>query len=67
MDFSRQVPGIVFANDGAVVVDADMMTGHAGIFAGGDMVAGRAIRYDLSRSRQAGGAAYRCVAARRAL
>jgi formate dehydrogenase beta subunit len=38
--FLRQVPGIEFAADGAVKVGADMMTGHAGIFAGGDMVPG---------------------------
>lgn len=36
--FLRQVPGIVFAADGMVVVDAGMMTGRPGIFAGGDMV-----------------------------
>ena len=36
--FLRQVPGIEFKRDGTVVVDANMMTGHAGIFAGGDMV-----------------------------
>jgi NADPH-dependent glutamate synthase beta subunit-like oxidoreductase len=33
------VAGLTFDN-GSVVVDAGMMTGHAGIFAGGDMVAG---------------------------
>ena len=31
------VPGLAI-NDGVVAVDANMMTGHAGIFAGGDMV-----------------------------
>jgi formate dehydrogenase (NADP+) beta subunit len=36
--FLRQVPGIVFKSDGTVVVSPDMMTGHPGIFAGGDMV-----------------------------
>jgi len=36
--FLRRVPGIGFKSDGTVVVGADMMTGHAGIFAGGDMV-----------------------------
>ena len=36
--FLRSVPGIVFKADGTVIVDAGMMTGHAGIFAGGDMV-----------------------------
>jgi len=38
--FLRQVPGIEFAEDGAVKVGPDMMTGHPGIFAGGDMVLG---------------------------
>jgi len=38
--FLRRVPGIVFAPDGAVEIGPDMMTGHAGIFAGGDMVPG---------------------------
>jgi len=36
--FLQQVPGIEFKRDGTVVVDTNMMTGHAGIFAGGDMV-----------------------------
>ncbi len=34
----KEVQGIDFKRDGTVVVDANMMTGHAGIFAGGDMV-----------------------------
>jgi formate dehydrogenase (NADP+) beta subunit len=38
--FLRQVPGIEFAAEGAVKVGPDMMTGHPGIFAGGDMVPG---------------------------
>ena len=38
--FLGQVPGIVFASDGAVQIGPDMMTGHSGIFAGGDMVPG---------------------------
>jgi NADPH-dependent glutamate synthase beta subunit-like oxidoreductase len=38
--FLRQVPGIELASDGAVKVGQDMMTGHDGIFAGGDMVPG---------------------------
>lgn len=38
--FLRGVPGIEFAADGAVEVGPDMMTGHPGIFAGGDMVPG---------------------------
>jgi NADPH-dependent glutamate synthase beta subunit-like oxidoreductase len=36
--FLQHVQGIEFKRDGTVVVDANMMTGHAGIFAGGDMV-----------------------------
>jgi formate dehydrogenase beta subunit len=36
----RQVPGIEVTSDGSVKVGPDMMTGHSGIFAGGDMVAG---------------------------
>jgi NADPH-dependent glutamate synthase beta subunit-like oxidoreductase len=36
--FLRKVPGIEFQSDGVVIVGANMMTGHPGIFAGGDMV-----------------------------
>ena len=36
--FLESVPGIEFEWDHTVVVDDNMMTGHAGIFAGGDMV-----------------------------
>jgi NADPH-dependent glutamate synthase beta subunit-like oxidoreductase len=36
--FLQNISGIVFKEDGTVVVGPDMMTGHAGIFAGGDMV-----------------------------
>jgi len=36
--FLRQVPGVEFKDDGTVVVNDNMMTGHEGIFAGGDMV-----------------------------
>ena len=36
--FLRRVPGIEFKPDGTIIVDAQMMTGHPGIFAGGDMV-----------------------------
>jgi len=36
--FLRNVPGVEFQRDGTVVVGDDMMTGHEGIFAGGDMV-----------------------------
>ena len=36
--FLRKIPGIEFQSDGVVVVAPNMMTGHPGIFAGGDMV-----------------------------
>ena len=36
--FLRTIPGIEFQPDGTVVVAPNMMTGHPGIFAGGDMV-----------------------------
>ncbi len=36
--FLGRVPGIEFKADGTVVVGDNMMTGHGGIFAGGDMV-----------------------------
>jgi formate dehydrogenase beta subunit len=35
--FLRQIPDIEFAADGTVTVARNMMTGHRGIFAGGDM------------------------------
>ncbi len=37
--FLGGIPGIVCQADGTVVVGPDMMTGRAGVFAGGDMVA----------------------------
>lgn len=36
-NFLSQIPGIEFKKDGTVVVGSNMMTGHEGIFAGGDM------------------------------
>lgn len=39
-DFLKQIPGISFKPDGTVRVDANLMTGAPGIFAGGDMVPG---------------------------
>jgi NADPH-dependent glutamate synthase beta subunit-like oxidoreductase len=36
--FLREVPGVALTADGSVAVDARMMTGRAGLFAGGDMV-----------------------------
>lgn len=39
-DFLRSVPGLVFAADGTLIVGPDMQTGHAGLFAGGDVTPG---------------------------
>jgi formate dehydrogenase (NADP+) beta subunit len=36
--FLRKIPGIEFQADGSVIVSPNMMTGHEGVFAGGDMV-----------------------------
>ncbi len=36
--FVRKLEGIQFKNDGTVEIDHTMMTGHKGVFAGGDMV-----------------------------
>ena len=36
--FLEEVPGVEIARDGVVEVDAHMMTGRPGLFAGGDMV-----------------------------
>jgi NADPH-dependent glutamate synthase beta subunit-like oxidoreductase len=36
--FMRAIPGVVVRKDGMVEVDRHMMTGHPGLFAGGDMV-----------------------------
>jgi NADPH-dependent glutamate synthase beta subunit-like oxidoreductase len=36
--FMRSVPDVEFKKDGTVIVDRNMMTGHSGLFAGGDMV-----------------------------
>jgi len=38
--FLKRVPGIELKSDGTVIVGPRMMTGHPGIFAGGDMVPG---------------------------
>ena len=39
--FLRSVPGIEIRSDGAIAVDANLMTGYPGIFAGGDVVPGQ--------------------------
>jgi formate dehydrogenase beta subunit len=36
--FLKKVAGVAFQKDGTVVVNENMMTGHPGLFAGGDMV-----------------------------
>jgi NADPH-dependent glutamate synthase beta subunit-like oxidoreductase len=36
--FLKSIPDIQFKKDGTVIVDANMMTGRPGLFAGGDMV-----------------------------
>jgi len=36
--FLRNVPGLSFQQDGTLIVDENLMTGYAGLFAGGDMV-----------------------------
>ncbi len=36
--FLENVPGLNISSDGVIQVDASMMTGRAGVFAGGDMV-----------------------------
>lgn len=38
--FLRNLPGLQLSSDGTLQVDDCMMTGHAGLFAGGDMVPG---------------------------
>jgi NADPH-dependent glutamate synthase beta subunit-like oxidoreductase len=56
--FLRQVPGIEFDADGAVKIGADCMTGHPGIFAGGDMVAGgRSVTASVGQGKHAA----RCI------
>ena len=52
--FLRQVPEIQFAEDGIVKVGPDMMTGHRGIFAGGDMVPGqRSVTVSVGHGKRA--------------
>ena len=48
------MPGIEFAEDGVVKVGPDMMTGHPGIFAGGDMVPGeRSVTVSVGHGKHA--------------
>ena len=39
--FLRKAPGVAFTPDDMVIVDAAMMTGRPGVFAGGDLVPGQ--------------------------
>jgi NADPH-dependent glutamate synthase beta subunit-like oxidoreductase len=53
-NFLRSISGIEFAEDGIVKVAPDMMTGHAGIFAGGDMVPGaRSVTVSVGHGKRA--------------
>jgi NADPH-dependent glutamate synthase beta subunit-like oxidoreductase len=52
--FLRKAPGIEFGDDGVVKVGPDMMTGCAGIFAGGDMVPGeRSVTVSVGHGKRA--------------
>ena len=52
--FLETVPGIEFQRDHTVVVNDQMMTGHAGIFAGGDMVpSDRSVTIAVGHGKQA--------------
>jgi len=52
--FLRKVPGIEIADDGTVKVGPDMMTGRAGIFAGGDLVPGpQSVTVSVGHGRRA--------------
>ncbi len=53
-EFLRRVPNIEFTSDGAVKVGPDMMTGHLGIFAGGDVVPGeRSVTIAVGQGKRA--------------
>lgn len=52
--FLENVPGIEFKSDHTVVVGENMMTGHEGIFAGGDMVPSeRSVTIAVGHGKQA--------------
>ena len=64
--FLESVPGIEFQWDHTVVVNDQMMTGHDGIFAGGDMVpSDRSVTIAVGHGKQA--APHRCLAKRNVL
>jgi formate dehydrogenase beta subunit len=52
--FLRSVPGIETKSDGTIVIGPDMMTGHPGIFAGGDVVpSGRTVTISVGHGKKA--------------
>lgn len=52
--FLTALPGVEFGADGVVRVGPDMMTGHPGIFAGGDMVPGeRTVTVSVGHGKRA--------------
>lgn len=52
--FLRTLPGIELQADGVVKVGPDMMTGHPGVFAGGDMIAGeRTVTVSVGHGKRA--------------
>jgi len=52
--FLEKVPGIEFKTDQTVIVGENMMTGHPGIFAGGDMVpSDRSVTIAVGHGKQA--------------
>ena len=52
--FLRDIPGIETKPDGTVMIDPDMMTGHPGIFAGGDLVpSGRTVTISVGHGKKA--------------
>ena len=52
--FLTGIPGIETKADGIVVVDAAMMTGHPGIFAGGDVIpSGRTVTISVGHGKKA--------------
>ena len=52
--FLKDVSGVEMTRDGSVIVDAGMMTGRPGLFAGGDMVpAERTVTYAVGHGRRA--------------
>jgi NADPH-dependent glutamate synthase beta subunit-like oxidoreductase len=53
-DWIRRIEGVSVSTDGAILVDEHMMTGHPGVFAGGDMVpAARTIATAVGHGKRA--------------